>query len=70
MRVEITSIKENRAWELTKLPSGHRAIGLRWVFKQKKYESDAMIKYKAWLVVKGYVQQARVDFEEVFMPVA
>jgi hypothetical protein len=33
MRDEITSIKENRTWELTKLPRGYRAIGLRWVFK-------------------------------------
>jgi hypothetical protein len=70
MRDEIASIKENRTWELTKLPSRHHAIGLRWVFKQKKDESGAVIKYKAWLVAKGYVQQAGVDFEEVFAPVA
>jgi ABC-type uncharacterized transport system substrate-binding protein len=70
MRDEITSIKENRTWELIELPSGHCAIGLRWVFKQKKDESGAVIKYKARLVAKGYVQQVGVDFEEVFAPVA
>jgi hypothetical protein len=70
MRDEIASIKENRTWELTELPNRHHAIGLRWVFKQKKDESGAVIKYKVWLVAKGYGQQAGVDFEEVFTPLA
>jgi hypothetical protein len=54
MRDEIASIKENCTWDVTELPSGHRAIGLRWVFKQKKEESGAVIKHKARLVAKGY----------------
>jgi hypothetical protein len=45
-------------------------IGLKWVFKQKKDDSGAVIKNKAHLVAKGYVQQAGVDFNEVFAPVA
>jgi hypothetical protein len=40
------------------------------VFKLKKDESGAVIKNKARLVAKGYLQQAGVDFEEVFAPVA
>jgi hypothetical protein len=67
---EIDSIRENRTWELTELPPGHRAIGLKWVYKIKKDEAGVVIKYKARLVTKGYIQQARVDFEEVFAPVA
>jgi hypothetical protein len=55
---------------LTELPPGHRTIGLRWVYKIKKDEAAAVIKYKARIVAKGYVQQAGVDFEEVFTPVA
>jgi hypothetical protein len=55
---------------LTELPPGHRTIGLRWVYKIKKDEAAAVIKYKARIVAKGYVQQAGVDFEEVFAPVA
>jgi hypothetical protein len=49
---------------------GCRAIGLKWVFKQKKDESGAVIKNKARLIAKGYVQQAGVDFDEIFAPVA
>jgi hypothetical protein len=67
---EIDSIRENRTWELTELLLGHRAIRLKWVYKIKKDEVRVVIKYKAWLVTKGYIQQAGVDFEEVFAPVA
>ncbi|XP_066163729.1 uncharacterized protein [Oryza sativa Japonica Group] len=52
------------------LPSGHKAIGLKWVFKVKKDPAGAVVKHKARLVAKGYVQQQGIDFEEVFAPVA
>jgi hypothetical protein len=67
---EIASIKENRTWEHIELLHGHRAIGLWWVFKLMKDESGAVIKNKACLVAKGYVQQTGIDFDEVFAPVA
>jgi hypothetical protein len=49
---------------------GYRTIRLKWVFKQKNDEFGAIIKNKACLVAKGYVQQASIDFDEVFAPVA
>lgn len=52
------------------MPAGHRPIGLKWVFKQKKNTAGDIIKHKARLVAKGYVQRAGVDFDEVFAPVA
>jgi len=70
MRVELRSIEENATWELASLPAGHRAIGLKWVFKVKRDELGNIIRHKARLVAKGYVQRAGVDFDEVFAPVA
>lgn len=67
---ELQSVEDNGTWELTELPAGHRAIGLKWVYKLKKDEAGAVIKHKARLVAKGYVQQAGIDFDEVFAPVA
>ncbi|GJT61189.1 ribonuclease H-like domain, reverse transcriptase, RNA-dependent DNA polymerase [Tanacetum coccineum] len=52
--------------ELTTLPKGHKAIGLKWVFKTKKDANGNIIKHKARLVAKGYIQQHGIDFEEVF----
>ena len=52
------------------MPPGHRAIGLKWVFKLKRNEKEEVVKHKTRLVVKGYVQIQGVDFEEVFAPVA
>lgn len=59
------SIIQNGTWHLADLPPGHRAIGLKWVYKVKDTQG-AIAKYQACLVAKGYVQQASVDFEEVF----
>lgn len=67
---EIASIEENNTWRLVDLPSGHRAIGLKWVFKLKKDAEGRVAKHKARLVAKGYVQQPGIDFEEVFALVA
>nr|BAD34320.1 hypothetical protein [Oryza sativa Japonica Group] len=46
-------------WSLTTLPAGHRAIGLKWVFKPEKNTADE--------VVKRGVERQGVDFDEVFM---
>lgn len=70
MQEELKSIEENQTWCIADLPSGHKAIGLKWVFKVKKDPAGAVVKHKARLVAKGYVQQQGIDFEEVFAPVA
>jgi hypothetical protein len=64
------SIESNNTWRLVPLPHGHRPIGLKWVYKTKRNTAGEVVKYKARLVAKGYVQQAGVDFDEVFAPVA
>jgi hypothetical protein len=70
MNSEFQSIPKNKTWELIELPAGHKAIGLKWVFKLKRNAEGEIIKHKARLVAKGYVQQHGIDYEEVFAPVA
>jgi hypothetical protein len=70
MTEEMDSITDNNTWELVELPRGHRAIGLKWLFKVKRDEHGNVVRHKARLVAKGYVQRAGVDFDEVFAPVA
>lgn len=69
MRKEIEAIERNNTWKLVELPSGHKPIGLKWVYKLKRNTEGDIVKYKAWLVTKGYVERQGVDFEEVFAPV-
>ncbi|GJR12706.1 putative ribonuclease H-like domain-containing protein [Tanacetum coccineum] len=52
------------------LPNGKRAIGTKWVFRNKKDERGIVIKNKARLVVQGYTQEEGINYDEVFAPVA
>jgi hypothetical protein len=70
MQEEINSVERNRTWELADLPQGHRAITLKWVYKLKRNEAGEIVKHKARLVARGFVQQEGIDFDEVFAPVA
>ncbi|GJS63645.1 putative ribonuclease H-like domain-containing protein [Tanacetum coccineum] len=52
------------------LPNGKKAIGTKWVFKNKKDERGIVIRNKARLVAQGHRQEEGIDYEEVFAPVA
>lgn len=66
---EIEGTKRNDTWELTTLPEVHKAIVVKWVYKTKTNHEGKVEKHKARLVTKGYNQQYRVDYEEVFAAV-
>ena len=70
MLEELASIEENGTWTLTDLPAGHTASGLKWVFKLKKDAAGAIVKHKARLVARGFVQKEGVDYDDAFAPVA
>ncbi|GJY44433.1 putative ribonuclease H-like domain-containing protein, partial [Tanacetum coccineum] len=55
---------------LVDLPSGKKAIGTKWVFKNKRDERSIVVKNKARLVAQGFRQEEGIDYDEVFAPVA
>ncbi|GJU90529.1 retrovirus-related pol polyprotein from transposon TNT 1-94 [Tanacetum coccineum] len=57
-------------WELVPALSHSLVIGLKWAYKIKLDEYGEVLKNKARLVAKGYRQEAGIDFEESFAPVA
>ena len=69
MKTEIEAVERNNTWRLTELPVGQKAIGLKWVFKVKRDANGEVVKHKARIVAKGYVQQQGRDFDEIFAPV-
>lgn len=42
---------------------------MKWIYKIKHDADGNIIKYKASIMVKGYVQIQGVDFDDVFAPV-
>ncbi|GKA26081.1 retrovirus-related pol polyprotein from transposon TNT 1-94 [Tanacetum coccineum] len=70
MEEELRSIEKNQTWEVHDLPKGKTPIGLKWIFKTKYFADGSIQKYKARLVVRGFTQQAGIDYEETFSPVA
>jgi hypothetical protein len=70
MKVEMDVVEKNRTWELADLPRGHRAITLKWVLKLKRDEVGVIIKHKARLVARGFLQREGIDFNDAFAPVA
>ncbi|GKB07606.1 putative ribonuclease H-like domain-containing protein, partial [Tanacetum coccineum] len=70
MQEELLQFKLQEVWTLVDLPNGKRAIGTKWVFRNKKDERGIVIKNKARLVAQGYTQEEGIDYDEVFAPVA
>jgi Reverse transcriptase (RNA-dependent DNA polymerase) len=70
MQEELNQFKRNNVWELVPRPNNRVIIGTKWVFRNKLDENGIIVRNKARLVAQGYIQQAGIDFEETFAPVA
>ncbi|GKA71717.1 putative ribonuclease H-like domain-containing protein [Tanacetum coccineum] len=69
MQEELLQFKLQEVWTLVDLPNRKRAIGSKWVFRNKKDERGIVIRNKARLVAQGYTQEEGIDYDEVFAPV-
>ncbi|GKF92585.1 putative ribonuclease H-like domain-containing protein [Tanacetum coccineum] len=70
---ELLEFKLQKVWTLVDLPIGKRAIGTKWIYRNKKDERGIVIKNKARLVAQGYTQEEGIDYDkvnDVFSPVA
>ncbi|GJV53976.1 putative ribonuclease H-like domain-containing protein [Tanacetum coccineum] len=69
---ELDSAVQTRRMHKTKegLPYGKKAIGTKWVFRNKKDQRAIVVRNKAKLVAHGFRQEERIDYDEVFAHVA
>ncbi|GJU77142.1 putative ribonuclease H-like domain-containing protein [Tanacetum coccineum] len=55
---------------LVDLPFGKKAIGTKWVFRNKRDKRSIVVKNKARLIAQGFRPEEGIDYDEVFVPVA
>ncbi|GJU22527.1 ribonuclease H-like domain-containing protein [Tanacetum coccineum] len=82
MQEELLQFKIQKVWILIDLPYGKKAIGTKWVYRNRKGgvhqhwgaggggERGVVVRNKARLVAQGHRQEEGIDYDEVFAPVA
>nr|GEY87318.1 retrovirus-related Pol polyprotein from transposon TNT 1-94 [Tanacetum cinerariifolium] len=70
MQEEILQFKRLNVWVLVPAADNISPFTLKWLFKNKHDEEQTVIRNKSRLVMRGYLQEEGIDFEESFAPVA
>nr|GEV77496.1 hypothetical protein [Tanacetum cinerariifolium] len=64
MQEKLLQFKIQKVWVLVGLSYRKRAIGTKWVFKNKKDERGIMVRNKARLVAQGHTHEEGINYEE------
>jgi hypothetical protein len=70
MKDKMKSMSTNDVWDLEEIPKGAKTVGCKWVYKTKCDSKGNIERYKARLVVKGFMQREGIDYNETFSPVS
>ncbi|GKB49023.1 copia protein [Tanacetum coccineum] len=70
MQEDIAPVQSYSWFRYNGLPFGKKAIGTKWVFRNKRDERSIVVKNKSRLIAQGHRQEEGIDYDEVFAPVA
>nr|GEY26268.1 retrovirus-related Pol polyprotein from transposon TNT 1-94 [Tanacetum cinerariifolium] len=70
MQEELDQFARLKVLRLVPRTEGKSVIKTKWIFKNKKDESNLVIRNKARLIAVGYSQQEGIDYDEMFAPFA
>nr|GEY34621.1 putative ribonuclease H-like domain-containing protein [Tanacetum cinerariifolium] len=70
IQVEMQQFRNQKVWVLVTLLEGKRAIGTKWILKNKRDARGIVCRNKARLVAQGHRQEEGIDYTDVFAPVA
>ncbi|GJR86891.1 retrovirus-related pol polyprotein from transposon TNT 1-94 [Tanacetum coccineum] len=66
MQEELLQFQLQKVWTLVNLPNSKRAIGTKWVFRNKKDERGIVVRNKERLVVQGFIMY-QMDVKSAFL---
>lgn len=69
MDVEYQALILNESWDLVPTTSDMKILETKWIYRVQHKEDGSIEKYKARLVVKGFLQEQGMDYNENFAPV-
>ncbi|GKE02620.1 putative ribonuclease H-like domain-containing protein [Tanacetum coccineum] len=65
MQEELLQFKIQKVWVLVDLPYEKKAIGTKWLYRNKKDERGVVVRNKARLVAQGHKQEEGIDYYEM-----
>lgn len=69
---EVDQLEKNKTWDLvlmSEAKAGHKPLSGKWVFRVKRNVNGDIARFKARWVVRGYLQQYGVDFDQTYAAV-
>jgi hypothetical protein len=69
MDVEFRQLAKNKTWKLVDRVPGVPVLSNRWVLLKKRNERGEVVRYKARLTIRGFVQRHGVNYFETYAAV-